>query len=147
MVRSRLDQANSRLFLPKLGWLRYRNGRHVLGTVRNDTVSKLGGKWYASIQTEREVEQPVPQTTSAVGIDMGIARFATLSDGTFYTPLHSFERHEAALRKEQQAMSRNRVQQQLEGATRSRLEKLFPRQRREPPVSPGESRSLNKERL
>ena len=30
-------------------------------------------------------------------------------------------------------------------ATRSRSEKLFPRQRREPPVSPGESTGMNKE--
>ncbi len=42
----------------------------------------------------------------AVGIDMGIVRFATLSDGTYYAPLNSFKRHEAALRKAQQAMSR-----------------------------------------
>jgi putative transposase len=27
----KLDQANSRMFLPKLGWLRYRNSREVLG--------------------------------------------------------------------------------------------------------------------
>jgi putative transposase len=42
----------------------------------------------------------------AIGIDMGIARFATLSDGTFYAPLHSFKRHEAALRRVQRVMSR-----------------------------------------
>lgn len=59
-----------------------------------------------SIQTEREVAQPVPQSTTAVGIDMGIARFATLSNGTFYAPLNSFKWHETALRKTQQAMSR-----------------------------------------
>ncbi|MFT4100339.1 MAG: RNA-guided endonuclease TnpB family protein [Burkholderiaceae bacterium] len=47
-----------------------------------------------------------PQATSAIGIDMGIARFATLSDGTFYAPLNSFRRYETALRKAQQAMSR-----------------------------------------
>jgi putative transposase len=41
-----------------------------------------------------------------VGIDMGVARFATLSDGTFYAPLNSFKRHATALRKAQQAMSR-----------------------------------------
>ena len=52
----KLDQANSRLFLPKLGWLRYRNSREVLGTVKNITVSQSCGKWYVSIQTEREVE-------------------------------------------------------------------------------------------
>lgn len=102
----KLDQGNSRIFLPKLGWLRYRNSREVLGTVRNVTVSQSCGKWFVSIQTEREVEQPVPQATTAVGIDMGVIRFATLSDGTFYAPLNSFKRHETALRRAQQAMSR-----------------------------------------
>jgi putative transposase len=101
----KLDQANNRIFLPKLGWLRYRNSREVLGAVKNVTVSLSGGKWFVSIQTEREVEQPIPNG-GAVGIDMGITRFATLSDGTFYAPLNSFKRQESALRKAQQAMSR-----------------------------------------
>ena len=101
----RLDQANNRLFLPKLGWLRYRNSRDVLGMVKNITVSQSCGKWFVSLQTEREVEQPLPNG-GAVGIDMGIARFATLSDGTHYAPLNSFKRHETRLRKAQQALSR-----------------------------------------
>lgn len=92
----KLDQGNRRIFLPKLGWLRYRHSREVLGVVKNVTVSQSGGQWFVSIQTEREVKQPVPQSTTAVGIDLGIARFATLSDGTFYAPLNSFERHETA---------------------------------------------------
>lgn len=78
----------------------------MLGDVRNATVSLSAGKWFVSIQTAREVDVPVPHATSAVGIDVGIARFATLSDGTFYAPLNSFRRHETALRKAQQAMSR-----------------------------------------
>jgi len=102
----RLDQGNSRIFLPKLGWVRYRNSRQVLGAVKNVTVSQSCGKWFVSIQTEREVQDPVPTATSAVGIDMGVARFATLSDGTFYAPLNSFKRHADRLRKAQQAMSR-----------------------------------------
>lgn len=102
----KLDQGNGRIFLPKLGWLRYRNSRDVLGAVKNATVSLSGGKWFVSIQTEREVEQPVPQATSVVGIDMGIARFATMSDGTYLAPLNSFRKHEARLRRYQRAMSR-----------------------------------------
>ena len=102
----KLDQANSRVFLPKLGWIRYRNSRDVLGAVRNATVSRRAGKWFVSIQTEREVPQPVPQSTSAIGIDLGIARFATFSDGSFLAPLNSFRRHEARLRRAQRAMSR-----------------------------------------
>lgn len=50
----KLDQSNSRIFLPKLGWLRYRNSRDVLSVVKNATVSQFCGKWYVSIQTVRE---------------------------------------------------------------------------------------------
>lgn len=102
----RLDQSHSRIFLPKLGWLRYRNSRDVLGTVKNVTVSQSNGTWFVSIQTERAVEQPVHPATSIIGIDMGIARFATLSDGTFIVPLYSFTRLQQALTKAQRAMSR-----------------------------------------
>jgi putative transposase len=102
-----LDQANHRIFLPKLGWLRYRNSREVIGTVSNITVSNRNRKWFVSLQTEREVEPPVAQG-DAVGIDMGIVRFATLSDGTVYPPLNIFKRYAADLRKAQQAMSRKK---------------------------------------
>ena len=102
----KLDQANSRIFLPKLGWIRYRNSRDVLGEVRNATVSQHAGKWFVSIQTAREVEPPVPQASRAVAIDLGIARFATLSDGSYLAPLNSFKRHEARLRRAQRALSR-----------------------------------------
>lgn len=102
----KLDQTNNRIFLPKLGWLRYRNSRDMPGEVRHVTVCQNAGKWHVSIQTVREVEQPVPQATSAIGIDMGIVRFATMSDGSFLAPLNSFKRQEAKLRRAQQAMSR-----------------------------------------
>ena len=101
----KLDQGNSRIFLPKLGWLRYRNSRDVSGDVKNATVSQSCGKWFVSIQTEREVDQPVPQG-AAVGIDMGIARFATLSDGTCLEPINSFKKHRQRLARYQRAMGR-----------------------------------------
>lgn len=103
-----VDQGNSRIKFPKLGWMRYRNSRDILGTAKNITISQSGGKWFASIQTEREVEQPIPAATSAVGIDMGIVRFATLSDGSFIEPLSSFKKHEVRLRKAQRKMSRKK---------------------------------------
>lgn len=108
----RLDQANSRLFLPKLGWVRYRNSREVLGTVKNVTVSQSGGKWFVSIQTEREVEVPTPKG-DAIGIDMGVARFAAFDrplpafeDKDHLKPRNSFKKHQARLRKAQRALSR-----------------------------------------
>lgn len=35
----KLDQTNNRISLPKLGWVRYRNSREVIGEVKNVTVS------------------------------------------------------------------------------------------------------------
>jgi transposase len=52
-----------------------------------------------------KVEPPLPHATSAIGIDVGIARFATFSDGRFLEPLNSFNRHEAKLSRAQR-MSR-----------------------------------------
>jgi putative transposase len=101
-----LDQSNSRILLPKLGWLRYRNSREVLGQVRNVTVSQSGGKWFIAIQTQRESEQPLPTTTTAIGIDVGIARFATLSNGRYVAPLNSFKTHQQRLARYQRWMSR-----------------------------------------
>ena len=103
----KLDQANSRIFLPKLGWVRYRNSREALGDLKNVTVSLSAGKWFISIQTERQVEKPVAHG-EAVGIDVGIVRFVTLSDGTVCEPLSSFSQHRDQLRKAQQAMSRKK---------------------------------------
>ncbi|WP_370693190.1 hypothetical protein [Klebsiella pneumoniae] len=48
-------------------------------------MSQSCGKWFVSIQTEREVEQPIPQG-GAVGIDMGIARFACEVSGEVMSP-------------------------------------------------------------
>ena len=102
----KIDQANSRVFLPKLGWIRYRNRRDMQGTAKNVTVSSTGGKWFVSIQTEREVKQPLPVATSAIGIDVGIARFATMSDESFIAPLNSFKKHQQRLARYQRRMSR-----------------------------------------
>lgn len=45
---------------------------------------------------------------TAIGIDLGVERFATQSDGVFYEPLNRFRGHEQSLRKAQQALSRKR---------------------------------------
>ncbi|CAM2158457.1 putative insertion element transposase InsQ (plasmid) [Pararobbsia alpina] len=100
-----LDRANGRIKLPKLGWICHRNSRDVLGEVRSATVSLRAGKWYVSILTAREVDVPVPHGTS-VGIDVGVARFATMSDGTYIAPLASFKKHERRLAKYQRRMAR-----------------------------------------
>ena len=102
----KLDQANNRIFLPKLGWMHYRNSREVLGEVKNVTVSHSCGHWYISVQTEREVSEAKHPSTSAIGVDMGIAQFATLSDGHVFAAVNSFKQKQKQLARYQRAFSR-----------------------------------------
>ena len=102
----KVEQMNSRIFLPKLGWIRYRNSRFIDGTVKSITISAHGGKWYAAIQTERELEQAVHPATAVVGIDVGIAKFATLSTGQIFDAKNSFKNKAEQLARYQRAMSR-----------------------------------------
>ena len=101
----KLDQANSRIFLPKLGWLRYRKSRAIVGELRNVTVSTNGKKWFIAIQTQKELERPLHRAATVIGIDVGIARFATLSDGSYIAPLNSFKKHQVRLARYQRRMS------------------------------------------
>ena len=94
----KLEQHNNRIWLPKIGWVRYRNSRNVIGEIKNVTVSQKCGKWYVSIQTEFEQEIAQPKG-GEIGIDMGIIRFATLSDGTFFEPVNAFKTLKGKLAK------------------------------------------------
>ncbi len=102
----KLDQENSRIFLPKLGWMRYRNSRQVTGIVKNVTVCQSCGKWYISIQTESEVSTPVHPSASMIGLDAGVAKLATLSDGTVFGPVNSFQKNQKTLARLQRQLSR-----------------------------------------
>ena len=102
----KLDESNSRIFLPKIGWVRYRKSRKTEGTPKQVTVSLSAGTWFVSIQTEREVPHSVHISQSAVGIDMGVACFATLSDGSSIKPLNSFRKYEKKLAKLQRKMAK-----------------------------------------
>lgn len=101
-----LEQDNKRIFLPKLGWVRYRNSRTVLGNIKNVTVGQRCGLWFVSVQTERDVSQPVPTATTEIGVDVGIAHFATLSNGVHIEPIDSFKKHQTRLARYQRRMSR-----------------------------------------
>ena len=123
----RLEQGNSRIFLPKLGWMRYRNSRRIEGTPCNITVSLSGGKYFVSIQTKREVPQPVHPSFIAVGIDMGITRFATVSDGTVVEPLNSFKKHQKRLKRYQRIMARKQKFSNNWRKTKARITRIHVR--------------------
>ncbi|OZN48963.1 RNA-guided endonuclease InsQ/TnpB family protein [Gallibacterium anatis] len=103
----KLEQQNSRIWLPKIGWVRYRNSREVIGEIKNVTVSQKCGRFFVSIQTEFESQIPI-HNGGEIGIDMGVARFATLSNGEFFEPVNAFKTFKGKLAKLQRQL-KNKV--------------------------------------
>lgn len=96
-----------RVKLPsKLGWLKFRKSQEVQGNIKNCTVSFKFGHWYISFQVEQEIAEPKHSSTSTVGVDVGIAKFVALSDGSHLKPINAFRKHEKRLAIEQRKLAR-----------------------------------------
>ena len=74
---------------------------HLNATVRRTP----SGKYFVSLLVETTVK-PFDKTESAIGIDVGLATFATVSDGTVYENPRFFKKIEKKLQKEQRILSR-----------------------------------------
>lgn len=70
-----------RLVLSKIGAVRIVRDRPLQGTPKTCTIVRKADGWYAHIACEVAPE-PLLLTGKAVGVDVGLERFATLSDGT-----------------------------------------------------------------
>src|SRR5712671_5297911 len=103
-----VDNGNGRIKLPKMGWMRYRKSQEVLGEAKNVTIRESCGKWFIAVQTEREVETPLHESTSMVGLDWGIVRFYTLSDGEYQEQCQPLKKCLPKLAKLQRRMARRK---------------------------------------
>ena len=85
----KLDEKKNRVFIPKIGWIKYFNSRDLIGTPKNITIFRDADGWYMSVCCEFENTPEITELdlSTAVAIDVGVARFCTLSDGTFIESL------------------------------------------------------------
>ncbi|WP_234265077.1 RNA-guided endonuclease InsQ/TnpB family protein [Hydrogenophaga sp. NFH-34] len=127
----KLDQPNARVFIPKLGWVRYRKSRNVLGDLRNITVTECLGRWYVSIQSVREVAIPVhPEQQREIGIDMGARKDWALligQDGAMVKTLNAYRAAEHRLKHYQRCLSRKKKGSKNRAKARYRLAKCHQR--------------------
>jgi putative transposase len=97
---------NNAVYLPKLGWIGFRRSRNIVGTPKNVTVLAVHDKWYVTIQVETEVAEVIHPSSSKVGIDLGVARFAALSDGSFVDGVNAFQQYGRRLAVYQRRLAR-----------------------------------------
>jgi putative transposase len=107
-----LDAANGRIKLPKLGFVRLRMSQPVEGALRNVSITRegsgAGARWFASIQVETNETVAALGVAPTLGIDLGLAKFAAMSDGTAVAPLKAFAKQQRRLKHAQRAVSRKK---------------------------------------
>ena len=97
----------NRVKLPNgIGLVKFRKSQDIIGTIKNVTISKKSGRWYVSFGGEREIENPIHPSKTAIGIDLGITKLISTSDGQYIKPKNSFKANQVKLAKLQRQLSR-----------------------------------------
>lgn len=100
-----LSEDGHTAYFSKIGNIRIRLSRPLEGKVKTATVIHDCGEWYVSYVCEVEA-QPLPETGSLVGVDVGTTWFAITSDGEFIENPRHYQMAMRKLRTAQRAVAR-----------------------------------------
>jgi putative transposase len=78
LANDQFELGDHRIWIPKLGWVNMAENLRFQGKVTGARLTRTADWWFVSIQVEIPAEKPDPCPT-AVGIDVGLNRLATLS--------------------------------------------------------------------
>ncbi len=90
--------------LSKVGVVKAIVHRQIEGTMKTCTVRRQNGKWFACLAVEVE-DVPLEPNGLAVGIDVGLSNFATLSNGEQIANPRFYREEEVALAQAQRRLS------------------------------------------
>lgn len=98
---------NDKLKLSKIGLVKINLHRGISGAVKTVTVQRDScGRWHAVLAVEFELAKITSHSGPVVGLDVGLEKFATLSDGCAIENPRYFRRTEERLKHAQRALSR-----------------------------------------
>lgn len=111
-IPQRVRADGDRLYVPKVGWVKFRKSWDIDGTTKSATFKReADGHWYVSLVSEFEMPDvplpPVPES-EVVGIDLGLKDFVTLSDGQRKPAERFFRKAERKLRRAAKTLSRRK---------------------------------------
>ncbi len=98
---------DSRVCLSKIGSIKVKPHRAIKGTIKTCTIKREGDCWYVVFACEVE-HKPMEEETAAIGIDLGLLHFATLSDGSTIDNPRFLRKAEQRVAHLQQALSRKK---------------------------------------
>lgn len=105
--QSGFSVSGNKLTLSKIGTVKLKLSRQIVGKVKTLTIKNECGKWFAIFTVETSIE-PLPKTGEEVGLDAGIACFLKLSDGSDVDNPRFAENLQKQLRVVQRSVSRKK---------------------------------------
>jgi len=100
---------DSRIRIPHLGWVRMRESLRYIGKIVSATISRSANKWFVSVTVEIQKPRPIANDNQvAVGVDLGLHHFATLSTGEKITGPKPHKALMNRLRRLSRSLSRKR---------------------------------------
>jgi putative transposase len=115
--------------LPRIGRVRIKPGDHgylPLGRHSQASVTERAGRWFVSVLGP-EVEKTAPNGGPAVGLDLGVARLATLSDGTVIENPKALASGQRKITRLQREMQRKRKGSANRSKARAKLARAHAR--------------------
>lgn len=98
----------NKLHLSKIGTVKIKLHRELQGKIKTVTIKREGEHWYVTFSCEVEVCPQTPYTDEAIGIDLGLLHFATLSTGDTIENPRYYRKAEKKLEKSQQSLARKK---------------------------------------
>lgn len=112
-IPQRVKVVSGNVYVPKVGYVRIRQSQPIDGTTKSATFKRDAcGHWYVTLVaafTLPDVAVPLPKPEAAVGIDLGLKDFATLSTGEKVQTPRFYQKAEKKLRRLQRAFSRRKL--------------------------------------
>lgn len=105
--QSGFSLTGNKLTLSKIGKVKLKLSRQIIGKIKTLTIKNECGQWFAVFTVETKAE-PLPKTGKSVGIDAGISSFLTLSDGTQIDNWKYYEQSQKKLRVAQRRVARRK---------------------------------------
>ena len=101
----RVDFNNGKILLPKLKWVKTKIHREFIGKIKSATISQVpSGKYFVSVLVDTK-HTPMESTGCTIGIDLGIKDLLITSDGDKFDNIHTTNKYEDKLIKEQRKLS------------------------------------------
>ena len=110
MVNDNIKIEDNKIKLPKIGWVEFKKHREIKGRILNVTVSRTpSNKYFVSICcTNVEIIQ-LPQNSNAIGIDVGIKSFCTISnEETIENPKYLQKSYEKLIKAQRRLSSKTK---------------------------------------